>query len=42
MKQIMCACNGKKCDGECRKEHLHRKRDWADRCPAAYDKEVKE
>lgn len=39
-KNILCACGGY-CEGECRKLHLYRKRDYADRCTAAYDKEKK-
>jgi len=34
---IKCACNGKKCEGVCREKHLHRKRTFLKRCPAAYD-----
>jgi hypothetical protein len=40
-----CACTKKKCDGECRKLHLFRKRpyfkslDWDEVCPAAYRKD---
>lgn len=43
-KKILCACNGLECEGICRQNHLHHKRDWAipkDRCPAAYCKENK-
>ncbi len=38
----LCACNGDKCEGSCRDEHLHRKRNWTnpkDTCPAAFKKQ---
>jgi len=35
--RIFCACNRKKCVGVCREKHLHRKRKFLERCPAAYD-----
>lgn len=34
---INCACNGRKCDGECRKKNLYRPRKFLDKCPAAYE-----
>jgi len=36
MDNLKCACNGKACDGVCRKLNLFRKRKTLDRCPAAY------
>ena len=41
--KLYCACNGKECEGICRKLHLNRKRDWTEpknRCPEAYEKRV--
>jgi hypothetical protein len=34
---ILCASNGLKCDGICRKINLYRKRTDMKRCPAAYE-----
>jgi hypothetical protein len=39
--KIMCACTKTACAGECRKEHLHRKRQHLDRCPSAYTEKPK-
>lgn len=36
-KKYLCACGGK-CEGICMELHLYRKRDWADKCPAAYER----
>lgn len=33
--EYLCASGGK-CEGKCADEHLHRKRNWIDLCPAAY------
>jgi hypothetical protein len=44
MNDLYCACDKKKCKGECRKLHLHRRRpsfveaEWDEICPAAYRK----
>jgi len=32
---IICACNNRKCDGECRDKNLLRPRKHLDCCPAA-------
>lgn len=38
---ILCACNNKPCEGECREQHLYRKRKDMDMCPAAYRESTK-
>ena len=35
--KLMCACNKKKCEGECRENNLSRKKGHV--CPAAWVKE---
>ena len=35
--KLLCSCNGKPCNGECRETHLYRKRKDLNMCPAAYD-----
>lgn len=37
----MCACGGK-CDGQCKEENLHRQRQTLTKCPAHYEKEIRE
>lgn len=39
MSRILCACNGKICEGLCKEKNLYRKRKDLDRCPAAYDEQ---
>jgi len=39
MSKLLCACNGKLCDGICKEKNLYRKRKDLDRCPAAFEKQ---
>lgn len=41
---FLCACTGRKCEGDCKTQHLHRKRNWSDpknQCTEAYRKREK-